>query len=136
MPHLEFTVDGPPVSYQTKNKVSLNSWKDMIRVEAARHWADRSPLAGKLKCTIYNFHEGENASLDDDNMVKPIRDAMNGLVYEDDSQISYSETIHIGIDSQIKIRGASAVLLAAFAKGEEFLYVRIDDAPDFIQLPR
>jgi hypothetical protein len=34
----------------------------------------KPPLTGKLKCTIYNFHEGENASLDDDNMVKPIRD--------------------------------------------------------------
>ena len=49
-------------------------------------------MTGKLKCTILNFHEGERcyASLDDDNMVKPIRDAMNGLIYNDDSQISYS----------------------------------------------
>jgi crossover junction endodeoxyribonuclease RusA len=136
MPHLEFTVDGPPVPHQTKDRSNLNAWKGIIRAEAANHWMGRPPLTGKLKCTIFNFHEGANASLDDDNMVKPIRDAMNGLVYVDDSQISYSETIHINIDAPIKIRRASAVLLAAYGKGEEFLYIRIDDAPDFIQLPQ
>jgi hypothetical protein len=114
MPHLEFTVDGPPVSHQTRDKANLNAWKGVI----------------------YNFHEGEHASLDDDNMVKPIRDALNGLIYDDDSQITYSETRHINIDAPIKIRRASAIVLAAFRKGDEFLYVRIEDLPDFIQLPQ
>lgn len=136
MAHLEFTVEGPPVSHLTKDKASLTSWKAAIRAAASQRWGTRPPLTGKLKCTIINFHEGDTASLDDDNMVKPIRDAMNKLVYVDDSQICYSETIHIGIDSAIKIRRASAILLAAFSKGDEFLYVRIDDSPDVIQLPR
>ncbi len=135
MPHLEFTVPGPPVSYQTRDKANLSAWKATIRGEAAKHWATKPPLTGKLKCTIYNFHEGDSASLDDD-MVKPIRDAMNGLIYEDDSQIRFSETIHISIDAPIKVRRAAAVLLVAYSKGDEFLYVRIDDAPDFIQLPQ
>jgi crossover junction endodeoxyribonuclease RusA len=90
MPHLEFTVDGPPVSHQTKDKANLNAWKGIIRAEAAKAWAGAPPLTVKLKCTIYNFHEGEHPSLDDDNMVKPIRDAMNGIIYEDDLQIRYS----------------------------------------------
>ncbi len=135
MPHLEFTVLGPPVSHQTRDKAKLNTWKGAIRADAEKHWEGREPLAGKLKCMILNIHEGEDASLDDDNMVKPIRDALNGLVYVDDSQIRCSETMHIPIDAAIKIRGASAVVLAAFGRGVEFLYVRIDDAPDFIQLP-
>jgi crossover junction endodeoxyribonuclease RusA len=136
MPHLEFTVAGPPVSHQTKDKANLNSWKSLIRAEAARHWSSKPPLTGKLKCTIINFHEGDDASLDDDNMVKPIRDAMIGLIYNNDSQIRYSETMHISIDAAIKIRRASAVLLAAYSKGDEFLYIRIDDAPETIQLPQ
>jgi crossover junction endodeoxyribonuclease RusA len=136
MPHLEFTVLGPPVSPQTRERANLIAWKTTIRAEAASHWGTHPPLVRKLKCTIINFHEGADASLDDDNMVKPIRDAMNGLVYVDDSQISYSETIHVSIDAPIKLRRASAVLLAAYSRGDEFLYVRIDDAPDFIQLPQ
>jgi crossover junction endodeoxyribonuclease RusA len=136
MPHLEFTVEGPPVSHQTRDKASLANWKRIIRAEAARCWGTKPPLTCKLKCTIINFHEGNVASLDDDNMVKPIRDAMNKLVYDDDSRICYSETIHVSIDAAIKLRRASGILLAAFSKGEEFLYIRIDDAPDVIQLPQ
>ncbi len=136
MPHLEFTVNGPPVSQQTKDKASLAAWKSLIRAEAAKNWGTSVPLTSKLKCTIINFHEGDKASLDDDNMVKPIRDAMNNLVYEDDSQIRYSETIHLSIDAAHKLRRASAIILAAFTKGDAFLYVRIDDAPNVIQLPQ
>lgn len=136
MPHVEFTVIGPPVSHQTRDKASLNAWRGVIRAEAARNWAGKPLLTGKLKCMIFNFHEGEDASLDDDNMVKPVRDAMNGIVYVDDSQIICSETMHVCIDAPIKIRRASAVLLTAFGKGDEFLYVRIDNAPDIIQLPQ
>jgi crossover junction endodeoxyribonuclease RusA len=136
VPHLEFTVPGPPVSQQTRDKASLSAWKGTIRAEAAKIWGARPPLTGKLKCPIINFHEGPDARLDDDNMVKPIRDAMNGLVYEDDSQIRYSETIHIGIDAPVKARRASEVVLAAYNGGDVFLYIRIEDAPEFIQLPR
>ena len=136
MPHLEFTIGGPPISHQTRDKANLRRWMTEIRAAASIAWAGKPPLTAQLKCTIINFHEGGLASLDDDNMVKPIRDAMNGLVYRDDRQISYSETIQVGIDAPIKIRGASAILLAAYSRGDEFLYVRIDDAPDFIQLPR
>jgi crossover junction endodeoxyribonuclease RusA len=136
MLHLEFTVEGPPVSHQTRDKGNLAKWKGIIRAEAERCWGTKSPLTCKLKCTIINFHEGNVSSLDDDNMVKPIRDAMNRLVYADDSQICYSETIQVSIDAAIKLRRASGILLAAFSKGEVFLYVRIDDAPDVIQLPQ
>jgi hypothetical protein len=68
-------------------------------------------------------------------MVKPIRDALSGLIYNDDKQISCSETNHISIDAAVKVRRASKILLAAYNKGHEFPYVRIDNAPDIIQLP-
>jgi crossover junction endodeoxyribonuclease RusA len=136
MPHLEFTVLGPPVSQQARDKSGLSAWKSAVWAEAAKHWGNRPPLTGKLKCTIINFHEGPDATLDDDNMVKPIRDAMNGLVYGDDSQIRYSETMHISIDAPVKARRASEIVLAAYNRGDVFLYIRIDDAPEIIQLPK
>jgi hypothetical protein len=132
---LEFTVPGPPVSHQTKDKATLKGWKKTVRDEAPKRWA-AAPLTNKLKMSVINFHEGDVASLDDDNMIKPIRDAMNKLVYEDDRQITYSEIIQLGIDAPVQIRRASRVLLDAYAAGAEFVYVRIEDAPDFIQLPQ
>jgi crossover junction endodeoxyribonuclease RusA len=134
MPHLEFVVHGPPISYQTRDKANLRAWQAKIKSEAARTWT-LPPLTGKLKFIAYNVHEGEEPSVDDDNMVKPIRDALNKLVYEDDRQIRQSETYHIPIDDPIKIRGASAIFLAAYSKGDEFVYIRIEDAHTVLQIP-
>ena len=135
MTHLEFVVLGPPVSYQTSDRTNLKAWVATIRAEAAKTWTG-PPLTGRLKFLLINFHEGDKPPLDDDNMVKPIRDALNKLVYDDDRQIRYSVTIQVGIDDPMKLRRASRVLLEAFARGDEFLYVRIEDAPATIELPQ
>jgi hypothetical protein len=135
MPLLEFVVPGPPVSHQTSDKANLKAWQATIKAEAAKFWTS-PPLKGKLRFLLINFHEGDKPPLDDDNMVKPIRDALNKFVYDDDRQIRYSETLQVSIDDPVRIRKASRILLDAFCKGDEFLYVRIEDAPDFIQLPQ
>jgi crossover junction endodeoxyribonuclease RusA len=135
MPLLEFTVLGPPISYQTKSRANPRAWKRTIRREAAKQWKVAA-LKTKLKMILINFHEGDIAPLDDDNMVKPIRDALNKLVYKDDRQITYSEIIQVSIDAPIKIRRASKTLFDAYAAGDVFVYVRIEDAPNFIQLPQ
>jgi crossover junction endodeoxyribonuclease RusA len=135
MLHVEFTVKGPPVSQQTRDRANLQAWKKAVRDEAARRWAN-PPLTCQLKFTVINFHEGDQAPLDDDNMVKPIRDALNSFVYKDDKQIAHSETIQVGIEAPVKIRRGSRVLLEAYTMGDEFVYVRVEDAPDFIQLPQ
>lgn len=133
MMHLEFVVPGSPVSHQAADKARVRDWQAKVRAEAAKIWT-AAPLTGKLKFLLINFHEGDEPPLDDDNMVKPIRDALNKFVY-DDRQVRYSETIQVPIDDPIKIRGASAILLAAFSRGDVFLYVRVEDAPVSIQLP-
>jgi crossover junction endodeoxyribonuclease RusA len=132
---LEFTVLGPPVSHQTHDRANLKAWKDTVRREAARHWTG-PPLIGRVKLVLMNFYEGPRAPLDDDNMAKPIRDALIGLVYEDDSQISHAEHSQTSIDGFFRIRGVSKVILAAFHTGEEFIYVRIEDAPHHTELPK
>ena len=82
------------------------------------------------------FFEGSDAPLDDDNMVKPIRDALNGLVYNDDEQIRHSHTVQVSINEAFRVRGAPRILLTAFSVGVEFVYVRIEDAPAETSLPR
>lgn len=135
MVHLEFVLPGPPVSYQTSDKANLKAWQAAVKTEAAKTWT-AAPLTGKLKFLLINFHEGDKPPMDDDNMVKPIRDALNKFVYIDDRQIRHSETHQIPIDDPIKARGVSSILLAALGRGDEFLYVRIEDAPTVLQLPR
>src|SRR5437868_12874728 len=87
---VEFTVDGPPISHQTHDKANLQAWKNLIRVEAAKVWSV-PPMYDAVKFVLMNFYEGPRAPLDDDNMAKPIRDALIGLVYQDDKQITHAE---------------------------------------------
>jgi hypothetical protein len=134
LPHLEFVVAGPPVSYQTADRARLKAWQAVLKLEARKVWA-MPPLTGKLRLLLINFHEGDEPPMDDDNMVKPIRDALNKIVYDDDRQIRHSETIQVSINDVFKIRRASRILFDAFSRGDQFLYVRIEDAAPFIQLP-
>jgi Holliday junction resolvase RusA-like endonuclease len=135
MLHLEFVVPGPPISYQTRDKANLRMWQATIQLEARKVWT-AEPLTVRLKLLAINFFEGDRPPLDDDNMIKPIRDALNAVVYVDDRQIQHSETIQMSIDAPVRIRRASRIITDAFHRGDEFLYVRIEDIPDLIQLPR
>jgi Holliday junction resolvase RusA-like endonuclease len=132
---VEFIVEGSPVSHQTRNKRALGKWKGQVRAAAARAWS-QLPMTGLLQCTIVHFFAGPDASLDDDNMVKPIRDAMNGLVYTDDRQIRHSYHAQLSNDGRYQIKGGSKVVVDALREGKVFVYIRIEDAPADPQLPR
>jgi len=136
MPLLEFTVLGPPVSYQCRNPATLQAWQAKVLTAVQAAWSGKPLLTGKLQCTIMNFHEGTRPPCDDDNMVKVIRDVMNKVVYVDDKQITHSYTVQISINDPVQIRKAASLILAGYAAGDEFLYVRLDDAPKHIQLPQ
>src|SRR5216684_4879413 len=85
----EFTVAGPPVSHQTKNAARLQQWKAEIIGAARLRWpAQDPPEDGAIQITVVYYHDGPSARLDNDNMVKPIQDALIGVVYRDDCQIT------------------------------------------------
>jgi crossover junction endodeoxyribonuclease RusA len=48
----------------------------------------RPPYGGPLKLTLVYYHEKEVVLIDHDNMIKPIQDALSGLVYLNDRQIT------------------------------------------------
>lgn len=100
-----------------------------------KHWP-ASPLLGTLKAIVINFHRGDKPSLDVDNMSKPILDAMQTLVYDDDRQIRQCEITHVRIDAPFVFVGASKVLVFAIQAGEQFVYVRIEDTVTPFPLPK
>lgn len=125
----EFTVAGPPVSHQTRNKARLRAWQAMVRGAAAKRWAASEPRADALRMVVTYYQEGPAIRLDNDNMLKPIQDALIGLVYEDDKQLTDTSVRKTNIDGLFYIRGASIALLEAFSAGNEFLHIRIEAAP-------
>jgi crossover junction endodeoxyribonuclease RusA len=133
--HLEFAVLGPPISNQSQGSLALVNWRSVVETEARNQWK-RAPLTGNLKAVIINFHAGDKPSLDVDNMSKPILDVMQQIVYDDDRQIRQAELTHVRIDAPFVFVGASKILVAAVQTGDQFVYVRIEDAVNPFPLPK
>jgi len=72
--------------------------------------------------------------LDNDNMLKPIQDALQGVVYANDDQVTDTVVRKTYLDGRFKVRGMSVVLAQGFARGVAFLYIRVEDAPDHVEL--
>ena len=77
---------GIPKSVQAK-AASITRWKADVRAAAVAAWPDGDPpLTDEVQIHVTFYHDG--APLDVDNMLKPIQDALCGVVYEDDKQLS------------------------------------------------
>jgi Holliday junction resolvase RusA-like endonuclease len=88
----EFFVQGPPLSQQTRNPGKLREWKEYVRGEASKLWSSRALVETPLKLTVVYYHERQSVLIDHDNMLKPIQDALAGLVYGNDRQITDAQT--------------------------------------------
>jgi crossover junction endodeoxyribonuclease RusA len=121
----EFTIQGPPVSHQTKNRARLQQWKqDVAAAATARVVAGAVPVADAVQIAITYYYEGD--SPDVDNIIKPIQDALNGVVFIDDAQVNETMSRKRQLNGSYQIKGASGVLLQGFAAGADFLHVRVE----------
>lgn len=131
----EFTVDGPPISHQTRNPARLRAWQQTVRAAASHRWLTGTlPVTDRLQFMVTYYHDGVSVRIDNDNLVKPIQDALNGLIYEDDRQITDTIVRKTDLNGSFRVRGMSLVLAEGFCRGNEFLYVRIELAPGHEEL--
>ena len=122
---LEFVVDGPPVSQQTRKRGRLSGWKRDVRNVAGQHWSGEPPVQGKVMVGITYFFTGQ--SPDVDNIPKPILDALNTLVYTDDSQVFdlLSRKRYIYRIKRVK----NPTLLGPLQGSKPFLHIFVTRAP-------
>lgn len=78
--------------------------------------------------TITYFYE--SVSMDIDNLIKPISDALKGLVYLHDDQVTDVLCRKRNLTSDLRIENPSSVLADGFSRGNEFLYIVVEEAPD------
>jgi crossover junction endodeoxyribonuclease RusA len=131
----EFTVAGPPVSHQTHNRLRLQEWRESVRAGAARRWPlEDIPNNTNVRIIVTYYHDGPAVRMDNDNLLKPIQDALNALVYQDDRLITDTSVRKTDLNGRFKVRGMSPILAEGFCTGEEFLHVRIEPAPDHGEL--
>lgn len=131
---IEFIVVGKPISHQTKDRKRLQTWKSKVRDAAIARWKEEKPLGDLLRVTITHYYDvepgHEEGVPDSDNIVKPVRDALNGVIYVDDYQITDFVSRRRSLNASFRVKGMSPVLAEGFCKGEEFLHVKIEIAPD------
>jgi len=122
----EFVVEGPPISLQTRNRGNLQAWKAKVLNSARLKWPNTdSPLTEEnLKLTVTYYYE--DVYPDVDNIIKPIQDALVGLVYNNDSQISDTRSKRRNINASFRVKGMSPVLAQGFVLNKEFLHVKIE----------
>ena len=129
MTKFEFIVDGPPVSQQTRRRERLKEWKTTVRQEAEKYWSSKQKTAmGDVKLQITYFYD--SVTMDVDNIVKPIQDAIIGLAYVDDDQVTDILVRKRNLSGNFKVENMTSTLAEGFARGSEFLYIVVTDAPN------
>jgi crossover junction endodeoxyribonuclease RusA len=134
MTPIEFVIPQRPVSQQARRQARLREWKEFVAeharlaVNEPRELASE-PVALKL---LYVYEE---AALDIDNILKPIQDALIGVLLEDDSVITDVEIRRRWLRTAFTINAVSPTLATGLALGREFVWLALSDAPPQDVLP-
>jgi Holliday junction resolvase RusA-like endonuclease len=125
----EIVFHGPPVSQQTRRRARRRAWINQLREAVSDRWpADEPPALGPISVTI--THVYAEVAVDLDNLAKPVLDALKGLVYLDDGQVTDIAMRKRDMARDLRILAPSPVVLDAFGRGGEFLHIRVEEAPD------
>ena len=122
----EFLLLERPVSLQTRNRQNLQAWKASVRAEASKTWAGPPCNGKKLDLTLVFLYKEDE--LDLDNIIKPIQDALIGLIYDDDSIICDIESHKRSLTEVSEDANYPKLLIAGINSGEECVYVRISES--------
>lgn len=126
MPRFEFVVEGPAVSLRASNKSRsrYRKWVLKVRSAAERSWrAGEKPTSDTVEVAISNYYTA--APPDVDNVVKPILDALKGLVYNDDGQVQTVTSRKIELQEGLRFSDPGSSLAAALQVYTELLHVGV-----------
>jgi len=118
----EFLIPKRPLSLQAKAR-RLNAWKAFVHEKAASAWKYSSVQTGDVQVTLV-YLCGEPPP-DTDNIVKPILDAMKGLVFVDDATVSDVLSHRRPLTGNFDLTRLPPLLLQGIVTGDECVYVQV-----------
>ncbi|MGL5035490.1 MAG: RusA family crossover junction endodeoxyribonuclease [Microcystaceae cyanobacterium] len=117
------------MSQQTRRRDRLRAWKLTVRQEAEKYWlSEQKATTSFVMLQITYFYDA--IAIDVDNIVKPIQDAIIGLAYVDDDQVTDVLVRKRNLWGNFKIENMTPTLAEGFSRGNEFLHIVVMDAPD------
>lgn len=126
---VDFLLPRRPVSHQTKHSVSREAWRDYVFGRAMQAWPAKPVMNYPLKFTMVYLSDDPKPG-DINNFVKPIQDALCGLIYADDSMI-LDVSAHMRLLSESNsITGLPQLLAKAIVNGESSVYIAISDSSE------
>lgn len=72
----------------------LRKYRERIIENIGNHPYSLFDKSQKIACTIYYFHR-KKTEIDADNMGKPLLDALEGIFFEDDSQVIWRLAVRV-----------------------------------------
>ena len=130
MQPFEFLIPKRPVSLQTKSRLNLQLWKNFVREEAMRAWSIDTPPVSSPALRFSIVYLCDSSQADIDNIIKPIQDALVGLIFEDDFLVSDVDSHRRFLAEPIDVTTLPPLLQSGVASGNECVYVRVSDAQD------
>jgi crossover junction endodeoxyribonuclease RusA len=91
-------LDLRPRSMQAKMRARMQPYQEKIRRSATKRFAGPMVSEGLLYSRLVWLHRGKQQAGDVDNIVKPILDALKGVIYADDLLVSQSLATRIDVE--------------------------------------
>lgn len=130
----DFSVIGVPASVQAKSQTRAR-WKATVAQAAQAAWPQgEPPMQDKLQMHVTCYHDSA-PPLDVDNMLKPIQDALIGIVYVDDGQLVDIHGHHRDVNDRYEVRGMTPAQADGFVSGKAFVHIRVEVPPPSGRLP-
>ena len=106
----------------------------MVRKVARQTWEGDHPYDDYVRIKLTYYFEApsgkEDSVPDSDNIIKPIRAALTGVIFEHDYLATDVVSRRKNLNGSFRVRGMSPVLAEGFIQGVEFVHVKIEHAPD------
>jgi len=128
----EFIVPRRPLSHSARNSANKAEWKTFVHSQASVEWIGQAISSGALRFTLVYLCEEDPPDIN--NIIKPIQDALIGLVYTDDALIVDIQGHLRMVDAPIDVTGLPLALLSAIQTGAACVYVRIAPSSELNQL--
>jgi len=124
--YFDFLIRKRPVSLQTKKRENLQKWKRSVQAEAEKTWTGSIFSGTDLHLTLIYLYNSD--PVDTDNIIKPIQDALIGIVYDDDLLIADVDSHRRSLSGTFDLTRCPMPLVQGIISGLECVYVRVDES--------
>jgi crossover junction endodeoxyribonuclease RusA len=121
--YFDFLIPKRPVSLQTRNRNNLQAWRKYVQTEAAKTWQGEPYSGTDIQLTLVYLYDRD--PVDIDNIVKPIQDALIGLVYDDDLLVTDVESHRRLLTGTFDLTRCPDALIEGIVLSIECVYVRV-----------